>query len=79
MCQFDSGFNVYKMVDHFLNSFAEAFKFLLKITTLVIQVAQYEIHGQTNRLAFCVGCHSSRLPLTVTVSYEINGGFQTTR
>ena len=34
----------------------------LKMTSLVVEVAHYEIRGQTKRLAFCVGCHTSRLP-----------------
>ena len=31
------------------------------MTTLVVEVAQYKTHGQTNRLTFYVGCWSSRL------------------
>ena len=36
--------------------------FSKKIRTLVVEVAQYKTHGQRNRLAFYVGCRSSRLP-----------------
>ena len=32
-----------------------------KMTTLVAEVAKYETHGQTDRLAFCVACQYSRL------------------
>ena len=32
-----------------------------KMTTLVAEVAEYKTHGQTDRLAFCVDCQSSRL------------------
>ena len=32
-----------------------------KKTTLVAEVAEYKTHGQTDQLAFCVDCQSSRL------------------
>ena len=34
----------------------------IKMTTLVVEFAEYKTHEQTNRLAFYVGCQSSRLP-----------------
>ena len=50
------------------------------MTTRVVEFAEYKTHEQTNRLALYmwgaspVVFHHS----TVTVSYEMNGGFQTT-
>ena len=33
-----------------------------QMTTLVVEFVEYKTHGQTNRLAFYVGCQSCRLP-----------------
>ena len=41
--------------------------------TLVVEVAQYEIHGQTNRLAFCVGFHFRRLPSQYQYLMKLTG------
>ena len=48
------------------------------MTTLVVEFAEYKTHGQTNMLGFFEGMLVQSSSITVAVSYEMNGGFQTT-